>query len=141
MVKETVGKQCVNLSSLEIFEFCRLNIESGNKEFFNQYKKMGELGGVYYRDANTFFALISTIYGPKMYYEDNLYALTPDLHIHVDNCNGLNIFYIDEYRIEIAYRESKYEGIDVWSNREDVDLFYQIEQSYKKTDYYRKFSK
>ena len=48
---------------------------------------------------------------------------------------------IDEYKIEIPYCESKYEGIDVWSNREDVDLFYQIEQSYKRPDYYKKFSR
>lgn len=141
MVKETVGEQWVNLSSLEMFEFCRLNIQSGHIDFFDQYQNMGEFSGFYYRDTKTFFSLISTIHGPKMYYKGNLYDLIPDLHIHIDNCNGINIFYIDEYRIEIPYCESKYEGIDVWSNREDVDLFYQIEQSYKKSDYYKKFSK
>lgn len=141
MVKEKVGKQWVNLSNLEIFEFCRLNLQSGYKEFFNQYENMGEFSGFYYRDIKTFFALISTVYGPKMYYDGNFYELLPNLHIHIDSCDGINIFYVDEYGIKIPYYESKYEGIDVWSNRLDIDLFFQIEQSYKRRDYYKKFTK
>lgn len=31
-------------------------------------------------------------------------------------------------------------GFDVWSDENDVDLFYQIEQMYKTDDYYIKFT-
>lgn len=141
MVEKTIEKQWINLSNLEIYEFCRLNIESGQKDFGIQYENMGEISGFYYRDTQKFFALISVTQGLIIFYEGNLYDLTPDLHIHIDKRNGINIFYIDEYKIMIPYYESEYIDIDVWSTREDVDLFYQIEQSYKNPDYYKKFSK
>lgn len=38
------------------------------------------------------------------------------------------------------YRTSPYIGFDVWSDEEDVDLFYQIEQSYQNDDYYKRFT-
>ena len=116
-------------------------MESGQKDFGIQYENMGEISGFYYRDTKNFFALISVTQGLMIFYEGNLYDLTPDLHIHIDKRNGINTFYIDEYKIMIPYYESKYIDIDVWSTREDVDLFYQIEQSYKNPDYYKKFSK
>ena len=46
-----------------------------------------------------------------------------------------------EYNICIQYRTSQYVGFDVWSDEKDVDLFYQIEQSYKDNEYYKKFTK
>lgn len=127
MVEKTIEKQWINLSNLEIYEFCRLNIESGQKDFGIQYENMGEISGFYYRDTQKFFALISVTQGLIIFYEGNLYDLTPNLHIHIDKRNGINIFYIDEYKIMIPYYESEYIDIDVWSTREDVDLFYQIE--------------
>ena len=50
-------------------------------------------------------------------------------------------FHIEEYDIRIRYRTSSYIGFDVWSEEEDVDLFYQIEQSYKNDEYYKKYTK
>ena len=50
-------------------------------------------------------------------------------------------FHIEEYNINIKYRTSQYIGFDVWSEEEDVDLFYQIKQSYKHEEYYKKFTK
>lgn len=38
------------------------------------------------------------------------------------------------------YRTSPYIEFDVWSDEEDVDLFYQIEQSYQNDDYYKRFT-
>ena len=45
------------------------------------------------------------------------------------------------YIICNKYRTSPYVGFDVWSDEKDVDLFYQIEQSYKDNEYYKKFTK
>lgn len=69
-----------------------------------------------------------------MYYRKMQYPLTPDLHIRVNKMDDLREFTIEEYGILIKYKTSPYIGFDVWAEEEDVDLFYQIEQNYKKEE-------
>lgn len=92
-------------------------------------------------DERTFFAIYPTEKGPIMYYEGNEYALNKKLHITLKK-NGKNrTFRIDEYNIRIDYFESPYIGMDVWSDEEDVDLFYQIAKFYRDDEYYKKYIK
>ena len=63
------------------------------------------------------------------------------MHISLKKMGKQREFCIEEYHICIKYRTSPYIGFDVWSDEEDVDLFYQIEQSYKNDEYYKKFTK
>lgn len=86
-------------------------------------------------------ALYPTENGPIMYYKGKEYPLKKDLHICLTKTEKSREFRIEEYNICIKYRISPYIGFDVWSDEEDVDLFYQIEQSYKNDEYYKKFTK
>lgn len=76
-----------------------------------------------------------------MYYEGKEYPLMKDLHICLTKTGKSREFRIEEYNICIKYCTSPYIGFDVWSDEENVDLFYQIEQSYKNDEYYKKFTK
>ena len=93
----------IGISNIEIYEFCKLNLETGEKKFFDDYSGFEKFDGFYFKDREE--------------------------------------FRIEEYNICIKYRTSPYIGFDVWSDQEDVDLFYQIEQSYKNDEYYKKFTK
>lgn len=79
--------------------------------------------------------------GLIMYYEGKEYPLKKDLHIAFIKRENLREFQIEEYNICVQYCASPYIGFDAWSDEIDVDLFYQIQQSYKNDDYYRKFTK
>lgn len=76
-----------------------------------------------------------------MYYNQKEYPLKKELHISLKKMGEWREFNIQEYNIHLRYRTSKYIGFDVWSDEKDVDLFYQIEQSYKNDEYYKKFTK
>lgn len=41
--------------------------------------------------------------------------------------------------MSIHYFESPYIGMDVWSDEEDVDLFYQIAKFYRDEEYYKDY--
>ena len=88
-----------------------------------------------------FFVIFASEEGPKLYFKDNVYQLRKDLHISLKEMDTVREFRIEEYNICIKYRTSPYIGFDVWSDQEDVDLFYQIEQSYKNDEYYKKIYK
>ncbi len=75
-----------------------------------------------------------------LYFEGNEYKLRKDLHINLKKMGKHREFCIEEYNICIGYRTSPYIGFDVWSEEMDVDLFYQIEQSYKNDEYYKRFT-
>lgn len=145
MAKEAIimndTKSIIELSNIEIHEHCMLNIRTGEKEYNKGKKKISHFTGMYFKDKDTFFALYPTENGPIMYYEGKEYPLNKDLHIGLIKTENSREFSIQEYNICIKYRSSPYVGFDVWSNEEDVDLFYQIEQSYKKEEYYKKFTK
>lgn len=132
--------EIIELSNIEIFEHCLLNIKTGEKKFNKNKKKIPYFTGTYYKDNDVFFALYPTQNGPMMYYEKKEYPLIQDLHISLKKLDDWREFQIEEYGIKIRYCTSKYIGWDVWSEEEDVDLFYQIEQSYKKSEYYKKFT-
>ena len=129
------------ISNIEIYEFCKLDLETGEKHFYKEYSKSTEFRGFYFKDEGTFFALFKSDKGPKIYFEGNEYQLSKDLHISLKKMGKQREFCIEEYHICIKYRTSPYIGFDVWSDEEDVDLFYQIEQSYKNDEYYKKFKK
>lgn len=132
-------KKIVELSNIEIHEHCLLNIETGEKKYNKDDKKVPYFTGYYFRDKATFFALYSTEKGPMMYYEGKEYRLKKELHISLVKKERWREFRIDEYDIHIVYQSSQYIGFDVWSEEEDVDLFFQIEQFYKDDEYYKKF--
>ena len=130
----------IELTNIEIYGQCILDIDTGDK-LFSREKVINEFAGFYYDGGNHFFALYSTKDGPMMYYRKMQYPLTPDLHIRVNKMDDLREFTIEEYGILIKYKTSPYIGFDVWAEEEDADLFYQIEQNYKKEEYYDKFTK
>lgn len=132
-------KNVVELSNIEIHEHCMLNLKTGEKEYNRGKKKIPYFTGVYFRDENTFFALYPTKSGPIIYYEGDKYPLKKELQIDLIKTENNRIFSIKEYNISIKYKPSLYVGFDVWSE-EDVDLFYQIEHSYKNEDFYKKFT-
>lgn len=130
----------IELYNIEIYEHCMLNIETGEKKFSKGKKQIPRFIGLYFRDEDTFFGLYPTRKGPIMYYEGKEYPLEKTLHISLKKMDKLREFCIEEYGICIKYHTSPYIGFDVWSEEEDVDLFYQIEQSYKDDAYYKKFT-
>lgn len=136
-----MNDKIIELSNIEIYEHCILNIRTGEKEYNKKKKQIPYFTGLYFKDENTFFAVYPTEYGPIMYYEGKEYGLNKELHISVKKIGEWREFNIQEYNIHIKYRTSQYIGFDVWSKEEDVDLFYQIEQSYQKEEYYKKFTK
>lgn len=131
----------IELSNIEIYEHCMLNKRTGEREYSKGKKQIPYFTGLYFKEENTFFALYPTENGPVMYYEGKEYPLKKDLHICLIKTEKIREFRIKEYNICIKYRTSSYIGFDVWSDEEDVDLFYQIEQSYKNDEYYKKFTK
>lgn len=130
----------IELKHIEIGECCMLNCITGEKFFYKKPIK-NEFTGLYFRDESQFFAIYPTDKGPMMYYENKEYPLLPNLNIFVNKMGDWREFCIKEYDINIRYRTSKYIGFDVWSEEEDVDLFYQIAQSYKCESYHKKFTK
>jgi len=134
-------KVIIELSNIEIYEHCILDIRTGKKDFNKDKKKFPYFTGLYFKDNNTFFAIYPTKSGPIMYYAGKEYSLNKDLHIKLTKMGEWREFCIEDYDIHIKYRTSKYIGFDVWSEEEDVDLFYQIEKYYKSDEYYKKFTK
>lgn len=131
----------IGISNIEIYEFCKLNLETGEKNFYDDYSQFEEFDGFYFKDKDNFFVIFASDKGPMMYYERKEYPLKKDLHICLTKTETSREFRIEEYNICIKYRTSPYIGFDVWSDEKDVDLFYQIEQSYKNDEYYKKFTK
>ena len=131
----------IGISNIETYEFCKLNLEKGEKKFYYDYSQFDEFDGFYFKDKEIFFVIFASDKGPMMYYEGKEYPLKKDLHISLSKTEKSREFRIEEYNICIKYCKSPYIGFDVWSDEEDVDLFYQIEQSYKDDEYYRKFTR
>ena len=130
----------IELSNIEINEHCALNRDSKEVCFFNGRKKTTGFFGLFYRNENTFFALIRTIGGPVMFYKGKEYEVSPELHIQLVRDGKKRKFSIEEYGIEIEYPTSKYLDFDPWSTEPDVDLFAQIELGYKTEAFYKKYT-
>lgn len=135
------NQELIELSNVEIFEYCILNINSGIKSFYKEKKKIPQYTGAYFKDDKTFFALYPTESGPMMYFKGKEYPLKKNLHISLKKKDKWRRFHIWEYGIHIKYRTSRYIGFDVWSTEMDVDLFYRIEQSYKTDEFYEKYAR
>jgi hypothetical protein len=129
----------IELANVEIVEYCHFDRESGNKRFYQQSKTKG-FTGLYFRDANTFFAIYPTSDGPKAYYEGVEHAITPELNISLQKDGKNRRFAIQDFAIEIDYKTSPYIGLDVWSAEIDVDLFFMIEQRYKDPSFYERYT-
>lgn len=69
MVKEAEGlKNQVEVKNIEIWEYCLIDLFTGNKKFYKKSKIKG-FTGLYFRDKNTFFAIYPTLKGPMMYFD------------------------------------------------------------------------
>ncbi len=129
----------IELSNVEIKEYCLLNLETNKKIFSRNFTQEG-FTGLYFKDDKTFFAIYPTLNGPVIYYKNKTYQITRDLNITLQKKDKQRTFTIKNYRIKIKYKESPYIGFDVWSTEMDVDLFYMIEQSYKQKTFYEKYT-
>lgn len=129
----------VELMNIEKYEFCILDLTSGSVKKILQ-KSSDEFTGLYYARDNCFFALFPTINGPQIFYNNNLHLITPDLNIEYIDLGNKGIFKIKNYDIEIRYNYFKYVGIDSWSKKQDVDLFYKIFTDYKTESFYNVYS-
>ena len=132
--------QYIEVSNIEIYEFCMLNIITGEKVFSGE-KKVSGFTGLYFRNEDTFFALYPTEDGPVAWYDGKEYPITKALTISVIKNDKKRGFSINEYGISIAYKESKFLDFDSWSTEIDVDLFYMIEQRYKTSEFYEQYTK
>ena len=93
MAKETINmgynKNIIELSNIEIYEHCILDVITGEKNFNKGKKKIKNFTGLYFRDECTFFGIYPTEHGPIMYYEGVEYSLNKKLHITLVLCQDL----------------------------------------------------
>lgn len=129
----------IELKNIEKGEYCMLDVVTGKRNFYKG-KNYPYFTGLYFRDSNIFFALYPTEVGPVAYYNEKEYPIHKDLSIYLSREHKIREFVIEDYNIKISYDTSPYIGFDVWSTEIDVDLFYMIEQSYKKDEFYKKFT-
>ena len=112
-----------------------LNKATGEKVFTNSKRVQG-FTGLYFKDNINFFAIYPSEIGPKIFYRGKEYRTNNKLSISLEKHEKNRKIRIVDYNIEIDYQESPYIGFDEWSDEIDVDLFYLIEQRYKKDEFY-----
>lgn len=127
------------LVNVEIYEYCILNVESGEKRF-SKRKSNFCVTGLYFKNGTTFFGLYRSSSGPKIYYDGKEYPVRKDLSISLTKVGKYRRFCIQEYGISIEYEESPYIGMDVWSEEIDVDLFSMITQKYQSDNFYKQYT-
>ena len=93
----------IGISNIEIYEFCKLNLETGEKKFFDDYSGFEKFDGFYFKDRENFFVIFASEEGPKLYFKDNVYQLRKDLHISLKEMDTVREFRIEEYNICIKY--------------------------------------
>lgn len=71
----------IEMSNIEIFEFCKLDLNTGEKSFYENYHDFEDFNGFYFKDEKTFFAIFASSEGPKLYFKDRQYDLKKNLHI------------------------------------------------------------
>lgn len=130
----------IELANVENCEYCMLSLESGETKFYKDGKKVSGFTGLYYRNNHVFFAIFPTKKGPEIYYKNRIYPILKSLEIVLNKNGEEREFIIKDYGIKIKYTVSPYIGFDVWSNERDVDLFYQIKESYRDDKYYELFT-
>lgn len=84
MVKETIIlNKIIELTNLEIFEYCTLNRLTGEANFFKSEKKSPGFTGLYFRNDETFYAIYPTEKGPIIFYNNKEYDINGDLSIEL----------------------------------------------------------
>lgn len=145
MVKGAVemfkNKEIIELTNLERFEFCLLNVKTGEKKFYNNLQISNGLTGLFFYRNNIFFALLPTTKGPTIYFNNSLYSINDRLTIVCNDLGNKGLFIIYDYDISITYSYSEYLGFDAWSNKEDIDIFYYIFSKYKSKSFYDMYTK
>jgi len=145
----------IELSHVEISEYCLLNLGNGSTTFYRGKKKIPSFTGFYYcenretflgstselpNDGTKIIALYPTPDGPRFYYEGKEYIIHPNLNIQLRKKGKKRKFKNKDYGIKIDYLESKWINWDSWSTEIDVDLFYMIEQLYKNQEFYDQYT-
>lgn len=131
----------IELTNVECVEYCLLDLETGHKEFYRNNALIDEFSGLFYKTDELFLGLFPTIEGPMLYYNSRIYPIYRDLIIELKEDDNSGEFRIVDYGIDIKYDYSKFLGFDVWSNKEDIDLFYIIYNKYKTDSFYRQYTK
>ena len=131
----------IELTNIECLEYCLLDLKTGHKKFYRNNSLVDEFSGVFYKTDDLFVGLFPTIEGPVFYHNNNLYPIRRDLNIELVEGDNSGEFRIPEYEIDIKYDYSKFLGFDVWSNKEDVDIFFIIYSKYKTDSFYRQYTK
>ena len=133
-------------------EVCVLNLHDGNTTFYRGDKKTPGFTGLYYceetnhdgfavpNNGTKVVALYPTVNGPRFYYEGKEYIIHPNLNIQLRKTGKKRKFKIKDYSIKFEYTEYPYFDWDEWSREIDVDLFYMIEQRYKKQEFYDQYT-
>lgn len=129
----------IELSNVEIHEYCLLNLDTGDLTFTKTSRTPG-FTGLYFKDDNNFFAIYPSKNGPMIYFKGKEYGINKDLSISLFKQGKSRKFKISDYDIEIDYMESPYIGFDSWSDEIDVDLFFMIEQRYKDESFYERYT-
>jgi hypothetical protein len=129
----------IELKCYGITKYCMLDKATG-KTSFSKISRVPGFTGLYFEDDANFFAIYPTKSGPTIYFDKREYLLNKKLNISLQKTGKNRKFRIVDYRIEIDYVESPYIGWDAWSEEEDVDLFYMVEQNYKKDSFYEEFT-
>lgn len=130
----------IELKNLEIYEYCLLDKDTGKTNFSKDKKAKGIFTGLYFNDNYNFLAIYPTNTGPIIFFKGKEYNINPNLSISLTKHGKERKFTIRDYDIKIDYIESPYIGIDSWSDEIDVDLLYMIQQSYKDSSFYDKFT-
>jgi hypothetical protein len=125
----------VELTNLEIKEYCMLNRATGEIYFYEQ-KKIKGYTGLYFKDNKNFLGLYPTENGVRIYFKSKEYEINPELNITLIKDGKHRRFCIHDYGIEINYIESPYIDFDAWSDEIDVDLLFRIQQSYRNKEFY-----
>ena len=135
-----LGKPLIELANAEVYyEYCALNVAT-NEITFLRTSEVSGLGGLYFRDYRTFFALYATSEGPTIYYGGKEYRITPNLNISLVKNGGNCRFFIEDFKVVVDYAESPFIGLDGWSYEIDVDLFIRIKQQYKEQSFYERYT-
>ena len=132
-------------------EKCLLNLENGNTSFYRGDKRKPDFSGKYYSEicpddfaipysGSKIIALYPTHNGPRLYYEGIEYLIHPNLNIQLIKKDKKRRFQIKDYGIKFDYTEYPYFDWDEWSGEIDRDLFFMIEQRYKKQEFYDQYT-
>jgi hypothetical protein len=137
MVAKSINKRIIDLKNVDLsISNYLLNIATGEREFYKGKNKTPNFHGVFFEDEKTFFALYSSISGPKIFYQGKEYDINKELNVCLTDRDGAHKFTISEYGINIVYKDSDLLDWDWWSTRDGIDIFYILDRDYKTDEFY-----